>query len=92
MWASVTNGIFLCVACASHHRAFEDILISEIKSVALDLWTEQSLQFMNLGGNANLSTFLNNYDLNSESDLSAKYASKAASYYRRKLAALVRDD
>ncbi len=49
-WASCNLGIFLCGKCASAHRALgEDV--SVVKSLSLDTWTSEELDFMERMGN-----------------------------------------
>lgn len=36
-WASVNNGIFLCLNCSGNHRSF-GVNISFVKSATLDKW------------------------------------------------------
>ena len=49
-WASCNLGIFLCGRCASAHRALgEDV--SLVKSLSLDSWSREELNFMEMMGN-----------------------------------------
>uniref|UniRef100_A0A0K0E244 Arf-GAP domain-containing protein n=1 Tax=Strongyloides stercoralis TaxID=6248 RepID=A0A0K0E244_STRER len=50
-WASHNLGVFVCINCAGLHRQL-GVHISKIKSVNLDKWTPEQVQFMRLMGNA----------------------------------------
>jgi hypothetical protein len=82
-WASVNNGIFICMNCAALHRSM-GVNISFVRSLSMDTWNEKQLRLMALGGNKALMGFLTNYDLNSE-NIQVRYGTKAADYYRYKL-------
>ena len=47
-----------------------------------DVWTEEQVRLMEVGGNTKLRTFLQRYDLETIKDVKVKYATKAADYYR----------
>lgn len=38
-WASVSNGVFICLACAGIHRSL-GVGVSVVRSVYMDAWTE----------------------------------------------------
>ncbi|KAH9886234.1 hypothetical protein C8Q73DRAFT_284011 [Cubamyces lactineus] len=49
-WASYNLGIFICVSCASIHRKM-GTHISKVKSLTLDSWTKEQVEFMKSMGN-----------------------------------------
>jgi len=88
-WASINNGIFLCLKCAGIHRNF-GVRFSIIRSIQLENWDDKQIQFLKLGGNLNFKHFLSEYNINSNSnDNNLKYKSKCAEYYRKYLRSLV---
>ena len=80
-WASLNNGIILCLKCAGIHRSF-GLQISIIRSVQVDSWTEKQVKYLSLGGNNIFKTFLSEYKIDPTSSFELKYKSKAAEYYR----------
>lgn len=83
-WASLNNGIFLCLKCAGLHRNF-GLNISIIRSLQIDSWDDKQIMYIKKGGNANYKKLLKEYNLLSTNSLDLKYKTKAADYYRKKL-------
>ena len=83
-WTSLNNGIFLCLNCARKHHQY-DPLITRIRSLQTDHFTEEDLVFLMKGGNHKLKLFLAEYDIVPDSPFELKYFSRAASYYRKNL-------
>ena len=80
-WASLNNGIILCLKCAGIHRSF-GLQISVIRSVQVDSWTDKQVKFLFFGGNNKFKEFLSEYKIEPTSSFDLKYKSKAAEYYR----------
>lgn len=87
LWASVNNGIMICLDCAGHHRNIGDVNVSRVRSINLDMWAEKQLKLMEEGGNTRFKAFLQTYLLDEIHDIKVKYNTKAASYYRRMIEA-----
>ncbi|KAI1884088.1 hypothetical protein AGOR_G00222780 [Albula goreensis] len=49
-WASYKLGVFVCLTCSGTHRNLPTI--SRIKSIRLDFWDDQLVEFMRSNGNA----------------------------------------
>ena len=87
-WASINNGVFLCLRCAGVHRHLcSDI--SLICSLQLETWNDKYMMFLKKGGNAQYKAALEEYNLHTTNSLEQKYRTKAADFYRKTLRQLV---
>ncbi|KDQ32990.1 hypothetical protein PLEOSDRAFT_1051872, partial [Pleurotus ostreatus PC15] len=57
-WASHNLGIFICVNCASIHRKI-GTHVSKVKSLTLDEWTKDQVEFMRQNGNLKSNAYYN---------------------------------
>jgi ADP-ribosylation factor GTPase-activating protein 2/3 len=80
LFASITNGIFICEQCANEHKKL-GTGISYIRGLK-EKWDEYLLAYMLRGGNRRFKTTLAQYDIIEDADLQYKYRTKAINNYR----------
>jgi len=83
-WASISNGIYLCLDCSGEHRGY-GINVSFIRSVTMDQWTQEQVNIMKVGGNQRLKDFLITYEMPEDINKKRIYCSKLMNYYRKQL-------
>ena len=84
-WASVNNGIYLCINCSGNHRGYGDN-IRFIRSITLDSWNDNQIKLMKIGGNKNLRELLEVYNIDKNKiDKNILYNSKIMDFYRKYL-------
>jgi hypothetical protein len=62
-WASVNNGVFLCFECLHTHRGY-GVHVSWLRSVNLDLWSDDKVALMTIGGNKRANDYLISHGIN----------------------------
>ena len=81
-WASLNNGVFLCLKCAGVHRSL-GLDFSTIRSLQIDSWTDKQILYLSKGGNTRFKNNLSEYKIDPDSQPELKYKCKASDYYRK---------
>ena len=82
-WASVNNGLLLCINCAAGHRGF-GVSVSKIRSLEYDNLEPEELAKLKLAGNQRFMELVNVYQLNLLGRQEV-YFTKACQLYRETL-------
>ena len=92
-WASIPYGVYICLECSSAHRNM-GVHISFVKSTQLDIWKEDQITAMKLGGNERATKFFKEHGWSAlqNAKLQDKYTSKAAQLYKQYLAKQVKQE
>lgn len=85
-WASVSHGIYISIGAAGVHRSL-GVRVSRVQSLEMDAWKPLHLRMMELGGNRRFAEFLRSQGVPEDAPIRAKYATRAAAWYRRALEA-----
>ncbi|CAK91780.1 unnamed protein product (macronuclear) [Paramecium tetraurelia] len=84
-WVSLPNSVFLCLPCSGIHRSL-GVHVSFVRSTNLDSWSDKQLKMIMMGGNDKLKEYFTSIgvyaDPSKQQDISWKYRTKGASYYR----------
>jgi len=83
-WASINNGVVLCLNCAGVHRGF-GVQVSIIRSLSMDNWDDNQINFLKLGGNNRFKELMKEYKVPDNAGPEFKYLISAANYYRKLL-------
>lgn len=79
-YLSVSNGVFICEACAKEHKLLGK-KYSTITRIGKEINVYDDM-FAQRGGNLRFRQFINNYSLN-EMSIDLKYKTNAVNYYRQ---------
>lgn len=90
-WVSVNNAIFLCKECQITHRSF-GLSVSYIRSIEMDLWKEEQIHMLRLGGNKRLIDLLQIYNIHKNTPKTDLYFSKLLDYHRRLIKSELKKD
>jgi hypothetical protein len=81
----------VCIKCAGLHRSF-GVSVSFIRSLTIDSWDDNQLQYLNKGGNKRFREFLNEFQVPKNATMDFKYMIRASEYYRKLLKSEVYGD
>ena len=82
---SFAKSVFYCLPCSGIHRSL-GVHVSFVRSTNLDSWSDKQLKMIMMGGNDKLKEYFTSIgvyaDPSKQHDISWKYRTKGASYYR----------
>eukprot|EP00834_Sanchytrium_tribonematis_P003236 NODE_119_length_18186_cov_1.929397.p6 type:complete len:324 gc:universal NODE_119_length_18186_cov_1.929397:5887-4916(-) len=87
-WASISNGVYLCISCSGQHRSL-GVHLSFVRSTTLDSWSWDQLRRMKCASKPNL---IKEQLHSLNHDLQSKYSSPLALKWRKTLDELVDND
>lgn len=85
-WATVSYGALICMRCCARHRSL-GVNYSKVRSLTMDHWSVDQVLTMLEGGNQQLGAFFDRHALSTSGEnamlnLSKRYKTKAAKFYR----------
>lgn len=89
-WASISNGVLLCMNCSGLHRGL-GVHISYVRSLRLDNWTPRQLASLQRGSNKTFKEWMARKP-GVPAALSARYSDPHAELYRKRLEANVKGE
>lgn len=105
-WASISYGTLLCLRCSGRHRSL-GVKTSFVRSIYMDTWSHSQVLAMLEGGNEQITRFFERHALTEKTHpcsfggdeelrskhnvTTVRYRTKAALFYREKLAAHVKE-
>lgn len=74
--------MYLCLECAGIHRGF-GVQVSIIRSLTMDNWDENQINFLSKGGNKRFKDLMTEYKIPDNAGPDFKYLIAATNYYRK---------
>lgn len=81
-YSSINNGVLICQICAQKHTKLNH-LISTVKSLYEEHWSDDEIKFLMLSGNNRFHKMAQEFHLPFDRTFDYKYSTIAANYYRK---------